>query len=174
MYEETNRADEIRRIQERAAIVQKGFNRIRKSVNESASRFEKRNRVTETTVILMLAVAGLYDLMQFGLNFIPVIGWILASLVGVWSWLTFYTWTSIKGWGSADTLKKWVVKYGLPILGIAPIGNWGPEITIGVFFTIAIVKSDDFIYNKTQGKMDSAIIKQGIQYFNLFRDTNNV
>lgn len=132
--------------------------------------FERRNRVTDVTIILMLATAGFYDLLQFGLNFIPLLGNILAGLVGVFSWLTFYVWGSIKGWGFTDTVKKIVVRVVLPFLGLIPVFNWGPEITIGVALTILIIKSDDFVYNKTKGKVDTEKIIQGLQFFKLFRE----
>ena len=122
----------------------------------------------------MLVVAGFYDLLQFGANFIPFVGWILSSFVGVWSWLTFYTWTSYLGWGYADSIRKWIVKAVLPALGVLPIANWGPEIIVGVFLSIAIVKSDDFIYNKTKGRVDANVIKEGMKFFNVFRDVYKV
>ena len=154
--------------------LQKKFNDVKQKVDEAVKNFERRNRVSTTTVILMLSVAGFYDLLQLGLNFIPFIGWIFSGLVGIWSWLTFYVWTSIKGWGFADTLKKWVVSFGLPFLGIVPIANWGPEITIGVFLSIAIVKSDDYLYNKTKGRIDAETIKEGLSFLNVFRNVYNV
>ena len=155
------------------AIKQK-FQEVTKKVAESASRFETRNRVTKTTIVLMLSVAGLYDLLEFLLDLIPFVGWILASFVGVYAWLTFYVWTSIKGWGKTDTIKKWIVQYGLPALGIIPIADIGPELLVSVFLTIAIVKSDDFIYNKTKGRLDIENIRQGLAFFNIFRDVELV
>ncbi len=153
---------------------QQQLNKVRQKIQNSAEHFERRNRVSEITIILMLAVASFYDGAQFLLNYIPFVGTAFASFVGIWAWLTFYTWTSIKGWGSTDTLKKWIVTYAIPFIGIAPIANWGPEITIGVFLSIAIVKSDDFVYNKTKGRVDGEIIKEGLKFFNVFRDVYNV
>lgn len=171
--------------EQRELVIQK-LEEVRKKVRESEENFERRNRVTGTTIFLMLSVAGFYDLLQFGLNFIPILGSTLSIMVGIFSWLTFYTWTSIKGWGFSDTIKKagvslfqnkdflkWIAKF-CPILGVIPIFNWGPEIMGGVFLTILIVKSDDFVYNKTKGKVDSEIIKEGLQFFNVFRNVYNV
>ncbi|GEM_PF-2548805 len=153
----------------RVEEIQRKITEVRSKIVEASDRFEKRNRVTTTTIILMLSVAGFYDLLQFGLDWIPVLGWILSSFVGIYAWLTFYVWTSIKGWGFTDTVKKWGV-YGLQVLGVLPLLNFGPEITMGVFLTLLIVKSDDFIYNQTKGQVDVENIKQGLQFFNLLRD----
>ncbi len=143
--------------------------KVRAQMAESVARFERRNRVTITTVILMLSVAGFYDLLQFILDWIPFVGWILSFFVGIFAWLTFYTWTSIKGWGFSDTAKKWIV-WLLQGLSIIPVLNFGPEIMAGVLLTILIVKSDDFVYNRTKGRVDAEIIKEGIAFFNLFRE----
>jgi len=153
----------------RFGLIQDKFNKIGKKVNESVARFEKRNRVTTTTIILMLGVAISYYLIQFVLNLIPFIGWIFSSFIGIYSWLTFYTWTSIKGWGMSDSIKKFIVSKILPAIGCVGLFNFGPEITLGVVFTLLIVKSEDFIYNTTKGRMDKEVIKEGVAFFNLFR-----
>lgn len=147
--------------------------KVRSHMAESAAHFERRNRVTTTTIVLMLSVAAFYDLLQIGFNFIPFIGWIFASLVGIYAWLTFYVWTSIKGWGFADTLKKWGVQL-LYAFELISIFDDLPAITFGVFLTLLIVKSEDYVYNKTKGKVDEEVIKQGIEFFNLFRDVYHV
>jgi hypothetical protein len=148
---------------------QKQFEKVKAQVKASSERFEQRNRVSTSTMVLMICVALLYDGAQFLLNLIPFVGWVFSSLVGIYAWLTFYVWTSVKGWGKTDTLKKWLVQ-GLRAWGVIPVANTIPEITIGVILSILIVKSDDFIYNRTKGKLDSEIIKEGWQFFNIFRD----
>lgn len=51
--------------------------------------------ISKATEVKMYVVAGLFDLMQFGLNFIPVMGNFLAFLLSIFAWLTFYTWFKI-------------------------------------------------------------------------------
>lgn len=133
---------------------------------ESAARFERRNRVTKMTIILMVSVALFYDLVQFGLDLIPLIGWVLSSFVGIASWITFYIWTSIKGWGMSDTIKKWFVSKVLPAIGCLGLMNIGPEITAGVIFTILIIKSEDTLYNKTKGRVDFQTLEEGAKFLN--------
>lgn len=148
--------------------------KIKSRINESASRFERRNRVTTITMVLMLSLAGFYDLLQFTWNFVPFIGWIISSYIGICAWLTFYMWTTIKGWGMSDTVKKFIVSKILPAIGCIGILNIGPEITAGVVFTILFIKSEDFVYNKSKGKIDEQTIKEGLKFFNVFRDVYNV
>lgn len=157
---------------------------IKKKVESASKNFERRNRVTDTTIFLMLFVSLLYDSFQFGLNFIPFVGWILSFLVGIYAWLTFYVWTSVKGWHFADTVvksglkgfayflskNKWIIRYVLPVIALIPIVNSIPEVTAGTILTLLIVKSEDYAYNKSQGRIDEETIKQGIEFFNLFRN----
>ena len=139
--------------------IQNRFSKVGKMMQDSKARFEKRNRVTKTTIVLMVALS--YDTAQFFLNWLPFLGTILASLVGIYAWLTFYVWTSIKGWGMSDSINKFIVSKVLPFIGCIGVLNVGPEITAGVVFTILIVKSEDFIYNKTKGRLDEAVIIEG-------------
>lgn len=144
--------------------------KVKEKMDQSVARFERRNRVTNVTIILMVSVAGLYELTEFLLDLIPFVGWIFSGLVGIFAWLTFYTWTSIKGWRMADTLAKFFISKILPALGMIPLLNIGPELIVSVLLTILIVKSEDYIYNKTKGRADAETIVEGVQFFNLLRD----
>ena len=123
-------------------------------VNEAQKRAEKRNRVTASTTYLMVGTALFFDALQFILNFIPFVGWILSFIVGIFAWLTFYTWTSIKGWGWSDTLKKIAINWGIPLFEIFPVLNDLPLWTVRVAIQISIIKAEDALYNRTQGKID--------------------
>ncbi len=139
---------------------------IKKFEKLSADKqFQKRNRLDPTSVTLMVSVAILYDICQVGLNFIPVVGWILSSLLGIFAWLTFYIWTSIKGWGLSDTVKKWFVQIGLRSLDVIPVGNALPLSTVSVLLQISFLKAEDTLYNKTHGKVDvEQLAKLGKRY----------
>src|SRR3989338_2693099 len=131
----------------------KAVGEIKRKVNEANSRFEKRNRVTTITIVLMVSVSLFYDLIEAGLDLIPFVGWILSGFVGIFAWLTFYTWTSIKGWGMSDTVKKFLVSKVLPFIGIIPVINIVPEITTGVILTLIFIRAEDTLYNKTKGRV---------------------
>ncbi len=164
---------------------QKILRDVQSKFAQSAEGFKRRNRVTIETIFLMLLVALFYDITRSGLDLIPFIGWLLSPFVGLYSWLTFYVWTSMKGWGGSQTVQKgvvnvlqnkkfliWAAKW-LPVLGVIPILNFGPDTTASVILSILVVKSDDFIYNKTKGKLDVENINEGLAFFNLFRDVYN-
>src|SRR5688572_20772735 len=88
---------------------------------------EKRNRVKESDFILMMGTALFFDTLQALLSAIPIIGWVLSSLVSVFAWLTFYVWSSAKGWGVSDSVKQLITKtaiqYALPLFEIVPGAN---------------------------------------------------
>lgn len=158
--------------------------KIKKKIDESSANFERRNQATITTVVLMLSTAFFYDLLQA----IPFVGWLISPFVGIYAWLTFYVWTSSLGWGKTDTAVKyglsWIAKfkpvaqflakYVFPFLELIPGLSSVPAITLGVFFSIAIIKSDDFIYNHTKGKVDAEILTEGVEFFNVFRNVYGV
>jgi hypothetical protein len=149
--------------------IQQRYRDVRAKMAESEAKFEKRNRVTTTTIILMVSVAGFYDLVQGWLDLVPLIGWILSSFVGIASWLTFYIWTSTKGWGMSDTAKKFIASKVLPAIGCIGLLNIGPEITAGVIFTLMIVKAEDTLYNTTGGRVDTQVLEEGVGFLNYLK-----
>lgn len=134
------------------------------AVNESQKRFQKRNRVSKVDTILMVSVALIFDLCQIGLEAIGI-GWLFNWIISIFAWCTFYVWTSIKGWGWSDTMKKVAINWGIPLMEIFPFLNDIPAWTLRVMFQIAIVKAEDAVYNLSQGKADIENIKKfGIKY----------
>jgi hypothetical protein len=131
-----------------------------KKASAAAKRMAKRGKVTFRGAALMIAVAILFDLTRFGLDCIPVVGWILSPIVGLYGWLTFYVWTSMKGWGLSDTAKNYIFKkiliyVGLPITELIPIVNALPVCTAGVLLQIIFLKAEDALYYGTKGKVDA-------------------
>ncbi len=101
----------------------------------------------------MLGTALFFDALQAILAFIPYVGWIIAWLVGIFAWLTFYVWTSIKGWGLSDTVKRIVVQWALPLAELTPLGIF-PIWTARVILQLSFLKAEDVLYNSTKGKAD--------------------
>ena len=116
--------------------------------------FEKRNRLDFTTVLLMLGTALLFDTIQAEISIIPFIGWILSSMLSGMAWLTFYMWTSLKGWGLSDTVKKVIVMWALPAIEFIPLVNVLPAWTLSVSLQLAFLKAEDTAYNLSRGKID--------------------
>jgi hypothetical protein len=127
--------------------------------------FQKRNQLEGGSIFLMIGVAMFFDAIQIGLTFIPFIGWILSSLLNIFAWLTFYVWTSIKGWGLADTAKSTLIKWAkkskwlVPLIEIFPIVNAVPAWTFSALLQLAILKADDAAYNASRGRIDMKVVQ---------------
>ena len=132
--------------------------KTQKFLNEAGSiqkKFEKRNRAHPTTFVLMLCVAIFFDVLQAVFLLIPLLGWIFSSVISIFAWLTFYVWTSIKGWGLSDTLKQIIVNWAFPLIEIVPILNTLPTWTLKVVLSYSFLKAEDTLYNVSGGKADA-------------------
>jgi len=76
-----------------------------------------QNKIDGTTAFLMLAVAIFFDLIQFFLAFIPIIGFILNKLISIIAGLTFWLWFTLKGVGGTS---KWI-SGGATLFELLPI-----------------------------------------------------
>lgn len=110
---------------------------------------EKRRRIGNTQGVLMIAVAGIIDGVQFLLNFIPFIGWILTALVSIFAWLTFFTWYKFNGIDFLDSILKFVTMFAVAVIEIIPVFNSIPAWIASVLVMLFIVRSEDVIFNKT-------------------------
>lgn len=66
----------------------------------------RQNKISGATAFLMLAVAIFFDVIQFLLEFIPVVGTILNKFISVIAGLTFWLWLTLKG---VESRRKWIV-----------------------------------------------------------------
>lgn len=104
-----------------------------------------KQRVDWITAILMIWLALFYDGTQFLLNFIPVIGNMLSSLlIGLWAWLSFYIWFKIKGVSFSKPTRS-ITLFGAGITEMVPILNALPAWTLAVLILIATTKAEDSI-----------------------------
>jgi hypothetical protein len=128
------------------------------AVNDAEKRFEKRNRTTKSTFIAMLIVAIVFDVagaLAESVDLLaPPLGWILSCLVDLVAWLTFYIWTSVKGWGLSDSVKQFLLNQVIPITKLIPGLNLLPTWTLKVVLTYGFLKTEDLLYNQTGGKAD--------------------
>jgi hypothetical protein len=127
---------------------------LQKNAEKIEERVNKRNRADTTTLAMMLSVAIAFDSVQALLLPIIFVGWILSSMLGIYAWLTFYVWTSIKGWGFSDTMKQFLIGAVLPSIEVIPILNTLPTWTLKVVLTYSFLKAEDVIYNATGGRAD--------------------
>ena len=134
---------------------QRRLAKIKKEAVEKSKTFEKRNRVQSSDYVLMVSVAMFFDGLQIILSLIPWVGWILSSvLVTPFAWLTFYIWTSIKGWGISDSIKQFIVQWALPFVEVVPLLNTIPTWTLRVILQLSFLKAEDTVYNASGGKAD--------------------
>lgn len=99
-------------------------------------------RISKTTGILMLIVAVFFDLLNAGVNLIPVAGQIMAELITIFAYCCLWFWFSLKG-VSLVSKKRAFRFFGASIIEIIPILNVLPGITLSVFLTIAQVQLED-------------------------------
>jgi hypothetical protein len=124
-----------------------------------AESSEKRKRIGGMQGIIMFGVALTIDGVQFLINLIPVIGWIIVSILSVGVALMFYTWFKLNGVsfirGKAALLRVATISIGT-IIEIFPVFNSLPAWTAAVTVTLIIVKLEDEMYN-VKNKLKGAV-----------------
>ncbi|MDO8589886.1 MAG: hypothetical protein Q7R69_01265 [bacterium] len=144
---------------------QRRLAKIQKETADITQKMEKRNRVKTSDIILMVGTALFFDSIQALFLLIPFLGWALSSLISIYAWLTFYVWTSVKGWGVvSDTVKKaivpkgkivkFIIKWLTPLIELIPVVNVIPTWTVSIILQLLLIKAEDVLYNTTEGKVD--------------------
>ena len=150
------------------AYRQKKIARLQEQAAPLKQKMEKRNRVHTMDFILMVGTGLFFDTLQALLSLIPFVGWILSSLISIFAWLTFYVWSSAKGWGMSDTVKnkvlvsgawskgvmKFAIKYLIPFIEFIPGLNIIPTWAVRQFMQLSFLKAEDVLYNASSGKVD--------------------
>ena len=137
-----------------SAFRQRRLAKLQSEAVDASKRLEKRNRVKPHDYGLMIGVALFFDALQALFSLIPFLGWGLSVLIAVFAWLTFYVWTSIKGWGLSDTIKQFIIQYLIPFVELIPILNVLPTWTLRVVLQLSFLKAEDVVYNTSKGKVD--------------------
>lgn len=84
---------------------------------------------------LMILVAIGIDLIQFGVNFIPILGQVISMMITFVAGLLYYIWFKTHG----ISFTSWKKMLGAGTVGLSsfiPVWNDMPEWTIGVIWTI--------------------------------------
>ncbi len=111
-------------------------------------------RIPGGTAMLMLGTAFFYDTLQALFNLIPFLGWMLASLLVLFSFLTFnVVWFRIRGiYFMESALGKYLIfrliKGFIPFIEIMPGLQMFPGITIFVLIVIIETRFDDMLVAK--------------------------
>lgn len=119
-----------------------------------------RRRIPNTTAILMISVALLFDLIQFILTAL-FIGMILNPvIVTPLAWFTFFLWYKFRGVNITDKVSRFATMTVTPLIEFIPMINALPAWTLGVFIMISIVKAEDIAYNKAEAISKEMSLRQ--------------
>ena len=109
---------------------------------------EKRDRIPNHTAALMVALAFVYDPIQGSFIVAPIAGWLLGSVISLFSFLHYYLWFKFQEVELSDSVKKWATFFFLRALDMIPLfGQIFPGIVLSTILTIIMVKAEDALYN---------------------------
>jgi hypothetical protein len=112
-----------------------------------------KSDISKTTEIFMFVIAGFFDLLQFGVNFIPAVGQFISILITIFGWLTFFLWFQFH---SISIFNGRNLFFGL--LEFIPIVNDLPMFLALVFRTLAAHKEAQIIQSIPGGQIASTVI----------------
>jgi len=116
---------------------------------EDLSLDNKPSKISKATAILMVAVAALYELIDFGLTFIPVVGDPIGTfLLGVITDLHFFIWFKMKGVSYTKKPSRAILFFASAFGELLPVIQ--EFATVGILVTILSVWTEEKIENSTQ------------------------
>jgi len=120
-------------------------------------------KIGDTTLVFMLIIAGFYDLIQFLISFIPVLGEILSMLISIFAFMTFYVWFKMYGMNFM-TPKRAATMGGGFLIELIPVVDMLPAWTCAVVILVGTTKVKELVAKsgvanttlKLAGKLPSA------------------
>jgi len=103
---------------------------------------EKKEKIDNITVVLMLSVALFFDGFQALLTLLligPFVNW----LISIFAWLTFFLWFLLKGVHFTNNPKKILTFMGGSFTEIIPLVSSLPIWTATVALTILMIKAEN-------------------------------
>lgn len=97
---------------------------------ESQAPQTQPNQLKDTTATLMIGTALFFDVLMGLINFIPFLGQILSSMVGIFAGLTFWLWFRMSG--IKFTFKKSATLGAGFAISLIPVLNMLPALTFAV------------------------------------------
>lgn len=108
--------------------------KVRK-LKESLEASGDQKKLTKIVIFLMVSLAIVFDLINFLINFIPIIGQIISIFVSIVGYSIFIIWFMLKG--IKLTTKKRAASMGIGcIIELLPLVNMLPAMTASVVLTI--------------------------------------
>ena len=102
-----------------------------------------QERIDSSTGLLMVIVALGFDFFQGIIGILPIAGFILAPLISLFIWLTFWIWLKLHGVNITDKTKRIVIMWGGFLLELIPLLDILPIWTITIFITVLSVQHSD-------------------------------
>ncbi len=100
---------------------------------------ESENKISDSEAFLMIGVALFFDALQALFGWVPIIGNVLAALVGIFAFLTFFLWFYTNGIKML-TPKRLTSMIGGGIIEMVPYLNILPAWTMVVVYLIGTTK----------------------------------
>lgn len=123
--------------------------------------------ISNFSAVLMVAVAVIFDLLQFFLNllhFIPAIGnavaFVTTSILTIIAWLTFYIWFKTKG-VTFNTSKRMLSLGGGFLIELIPILNALPAWTLSVVIIIGSTRIPAILGQEQSGNETETTGEEG-------------
>lgn len=119
---------------------------------------EQENQLSKITIGLMMVVALFYDLVQFGVNFIPAIGQIASALVAILAFCHFFLWFKMHGVSFVGIKKILTMGAGF-LIELIPVLNMLPGWMVAVAGTIVLsrVPAAQMVAQAASGNVAGAV-----------------
>jgi len=100
---------------------------------------EKENQISDTTTILMIGTALFFDFFQAVVGWIPAVGNILAAIISIFAFMTFFLWFYMNGIRMISP-KRLTGMIGGGVIELVPYLNILPAWTMVVVYLIGTTK----------------------------------
>ncbi len=118
---------------------------------------DKKPQISDPIKVLMLVVAIFFDVVKFGINFIPVLGQVLSVFVGIFAQMTFWLWFKMKG-VSYNSSKRLIPVISATLIGFIPFLDMIPDLTFEMLFVLGTLKAEEVLEKVPGGKMASNVV----------------
>ncbi len=110
----------------------------------------EEHSITKTTKFFMVSVAVIFDLIQFGISFIPILGEIVAMFINLFGQMTFWLWFKMHGIEYNSTKRLAAFATGA-VIGFIPILDMLPELTFEVILILSTITIEEEVSKHVPG-----------------------
>lgn len=100
-------------------------------------------RIDSGTMQFMIIVAFGFDFFQGIILAMPFVGFIIAPLIGLFAWLTFFVWFHKHGITLTDSLARFIIINSAFLFELVPGINILPFWTLSVFISLVLIRAGD-------------------------------